>query len=89
MNQAKRKEIRGLIAKLNETIAIIESLKGFTDYLYTDEQHKLENMSEKFEDTIRYQSMENSVDALENAVISAGDALTSLECFKDDLEDAL
>lgn len=89
MNQAKRKEIRRLIARVDELIVVIESLRGLADYFCADEQCKLENLPENFEDTVRYQTMENSVDALENAVINADDALTSLKRFKDDLEDAL
>lgn len=84
MNQAQRKLIANIVAKLNDLKEEVQSLTGEIQSIADDEQEKYDNMPEGLQGGDKGSAIQNAADALTAAAESAGDgniqeAIDSLE----------
>ena len=72
MNKEDKKKIEDIINKMSEIIVNISSIK-------CEELTKLENMSSKFFNTERYNNIEESINAMDDAMSLMSEAKDILE----------
>ena len=72
MNKKRRERLQDAIAHLDQAVHIVESVRD-------EETESMENTPEGFQETERYEAMENAVDALDDAITSINDANESIE----------
>ena len=72
MNAKGRKELQGLIEKLDE-------VKTDLEFMQEDEQSKLDNLPEGIQDSERGEAMQNAIDQLEYACDSIQEAIDNLQ----------
>lgn len=75
MNNARRKKLTSVSGLLDKAIDIITTAAE-------EEQDALDNLPESFQDTERYEKMENAVGLLESAI-------EQIESAKEDIESAI
>jgi len=76
MNAKGRKELQGLIEKLDE-------VKTDLEFMQEDEQSKLDNLPEGIQDSERGEAMQNAIDQLEYACDSIQEAIDNLQTVVD------
>ena len=72
MNKNRRERLQDAIAHLGQAAQIVERVRD-------DESESMNNMPENLQGTERYETMENAVDALEEAITNINDANDLIE----------
>ena len=72
MNKQRRKELNGIIEKL-------EDLKSYVEELRDEEQDYFDNMPENLQGSEKGEMAENAISEMDDAISSIEDAICSLE----------
>ena len=72
MNKQRRKSLYSISAQLSDCLSAIEDICA-------DEQYSLENLPESLQDSQRAESMQDAIDAMDEATSSIQDAIDSIE----------
>lgn len=75
MNNARRKEIAGIVTRL-------ESCNEDLSAVISEEEDVMMNLEEKFSETDRYQTICDIVDNLNDAHYALSDVITSLQSYE-------
>lgn len=72
MNERRRK-------RLNRAINLLNQARDLVDAVRDEESDAMSNMPENFQDTERYEKMENAVDNLDEAIDNIDEAISQVE----------
>lgn len=89
MNKERRKRIDKAIEEVNQLQEVLEELHQIVEVIRDEEQEYLENIPENLQGSERYETAENAVESLENAVdwfdgVDIDELISALEESKGD-----
>lgn len=88
MNKNRRKQIASCADAVDKIISALEPICDALEGLLSEEQDCMDNTPESLQGCVRYESMQEACDALEDAIGSVGEAIDSLESAKENMEEA-